>query len=369
MKVTIVQQTLPHYRIAFFEQLVAMPEYDITLILAKNSEYVEGATKLSSESALSARIVHFTQKKVFNRLYYFPGLFTHLLRQRPRILVLQNMYYPWFVITIIPLIILKCLGIKIMYWTIPRLPKRHFYDILRPIAFKPIDAFILYGEHGIPIIESYGVHSKKIFVAYNSIDTDHVLAAIERVRHTAPMRDPHHIISMGRLIRSKKFDILLQAFRYVHKRIPDARLTLIGDGPEMNNLQRLTRKYQINQQVHFTGRILNDEDKAPYLLSSSLLVLPGLGGLAINEAFCYNLPVICTAADGTEKQLVRDGINGLYCVSDNALDMAQKIIHILSDSALQKKMSANAYNTVRTKFTLPEMLNGFTNAIRSITNV
>jgi glycosyltransferase involved in cell wall biosynthesis len=213
------------------------------------------------------------------------------------------------------------------------------------------------------------ISRKKIFVAYNSLDTNRIITTIQRIKPSTEPKNPHRIVSMGRLIQSKKFDILLQAFRLVHEQIPGACLTIIGDGPEMDNLKKIASEQNIDQQVHFTGRILNDEDKARYLLSSSLFVLPGLGGLAINEAFCYNLPVICSTADGTEKQLVLDGINGLYCTPNDVMDMAQKIIHILSHPELQKQMSKNAYATVQEKFTLETMLNGFIKAMSSVATV
>ena len=69
---------------------------------------------------------------------------------------------------------------------------------------------------------------------------------------------------------------------------------------------------------------------------SSIYVLAGMGGLSINEAMCYSLPVICSVCDGTEKDLIQDGVNGYYFESGNADSLAKSIEYLLRNPQMMK---------------------------------
>ena len=58
---------------------------------------------------------------------------------------------------------------------------------------------------------------------------------------------------------------------------------------------------------------------------STVYVLAGMGGLSINDAMCFSLFVICLVCDGTEKDLVADGVNGYFFKEGDANDLVDKI--------------------------------------------
>jgi len=58
--------------------------------------------------------------------------------------------------------------------------------------------------------------------------------------------------------------------------------------------------------------------------ASSVYVLAGMGGLSINDAMAYGLPVICSVCDGTERDLVTHHGNGLFFRENNVVDLSVK---------------------------------------------
>jgi glycosyltransferase involved in cell wall biosynthesis len=58
---------------------------------------------------------------------------------------------------------------------------------------------------------------------------------------------------------------------------------------------------------------------------STVYVLAGMGGLSINDAMTYGLPVVCSVCDSTERDLVTDGVNGLFFKEGNADSLSDKL--------------------------------------------
>ena len=85
---------------------------------------------------------------------------------------------------------------------------------------------------------------------------------------------------------------------------------------------------------------------------STIYVLAGMGGLSINDAMTYGLPIICSVCDSTEKDLVTDGINGLFFEEGNALDLSKKIDYLLSNSDICKQMGKESEKIISEKINI-----------------
>jgi glycosyltransferase involved in cell wall biosynthesis len=128
---------------------------------------------------------------------------------------------------------------------------------------------------------------------------------------------------------------------------PDISLTLVGDGPQKKSLIELAKIKEIEDSTDFTGAVYDDEQLAKLFLKSQVYVLAGMGGLSINEAMCYSLPIICSICDGTEKHLVYEGKNGLYFESDNLSSLTETIRIMLADSNKCQKMGLESLKTIK----------------------
>jgi glycosyltransferase involved in cell wall biosynthesis len=85
---------------------------------------------------------------------------------------------------------------------------------------------------------------------------------------------------------------------------------LIGDGPEKANLEALARTLGIANRTVFHGAIYGHDAKRDLLARAHIGVIPGRGGLAIQEMMAQGVPVVSGVADGTERDLIRHEQNG-----------------------------------------------------------
>jgi glycosyltransferase involved in cell wall biosynthesis len=109
----------------------------------------------------------------------------------------------------------------------------------------------------------------------------------------------------------------------------------------------------------------SDSEITSYFLNSDIFIMPGTGGLAINEAMAYGLPVISTIADGTITDLLYEGRNGYFlpenATKENIYDVCKKTLQ-LNRSDLQE-MGNLSRQIVIEKATLHNMVDNFEKAI------
>jgi glycosyltransferase involved in cell wall biosynthesis len=140
------------------------------------------------------------------------------------------------------------------------------------------------------------------------------------------------------------------------------RLLIVGDGPERAALESLAR--DVYPSAEFIGAKHGVELK-PYFEQADLFVLPGTGGLAVQEAMSYGLPVIVAKGDGTQDDLVRAG-NGWQIQPEdyNALVSAMK--NALSDRARLREMGKESFRIVSEEINIEKMVETFVDALNSV---
>ena len=181
---------------------------------------------------------------------------------------------------------------------------------LRKAAYKAPDAHVDYIDEAFDIFGSYGVPKEKIFITRNSPDTDILFEVRDSIKSLPPVLPAceHRLVHVGRLVEWKRVDMLLRVFARLRKRFSDAELLVIGDGPQEQALKGLALHLGIAPAVNFLGAIHDPKTLGQYLMASTIYVLAGMGGLSINDAMCFGLPIVCSVGDGTEKVLVRDEV-------------------------------------------------------------
>jgi len=107
------------------------------------------------------------------------------------------------------------------------------------------------------------------------------------------------------------------------------------------------------------------DELAPYFRAADLFVLPGTGGLAVQEAMSYGLPVIVAQGDGTQDDLVRAG-NGWQVPPDEDAALAAALREALSDAARLRAMGAESYRIVAQEINLERMVEVFVEALNAV---
>ena len=149
------------------------------------------------------------------------------------------------------------------------------------------------------------------------------------------------MLFVGRLQARKRIDALLRACAALPEGI-HPRLWIVGDGPERQPLEALAA--EIYPLAEFLGE-KHDADLAPFYHGADLFVLPGTGGLAVQQAMSCGLPVMVAEADGTQADLVR-AENGWLLPAGDDDALVRQLSAALSDPARLRRMGLASYRIV-----------------------
>jgi len=179
-----------------------------------------------------------------------------------------------------------------------------------------------------------GIPRSDISVVHCGIDRE--VYAPDR---TVSKYDQPTILYLGRIKKYKSIQHLIQAFKIVCKKLPDARLIVVGAGDYLEALQDLTAKLELEAGVEFTG-FVSMEKKVEHMRRSHVAVLPSSKegwGLTNIEANSVGTTVIAADSPGL-RDSVRDGQTGLLYEYGNIEQLAEKLMMILSDTDLRQKL-------------------------------
>ena len=145
------------------------------------------------------------------------------------------------------------------------------------------------------------------------------------------------LLAIGRLVKYKGFDLLLEALSGLQVAW---KLTIIGAGPERDALVAQCRSLNITSQVNFVGHV-SDREKQQRLSSCDILVAPSRTaaeayGLVIAEAFSYGKPVITTSLATGVAYLARGGQCGAVVPPENTAALRSALQQLLTDPAKRR---------------------------------
>ena len=180
-----------------------------------------------------------------------------------------------------------------------------------------------------------GVPEAKIDVVLCGLDhgTYRPIAGVERFERPT-------IVHFGRVRRYKAIDVVMRAFQRIRARVDGARLVIVGDGPELANLKKLSERLDLGTSVEFTGRM--STEKLVELLNRSHLFMnasPKEGwGLTVVEANACGVPVVGSNRPGLKDSILHGKTGYLVEYGDDAA-FAERGLELLTDRALWSRMS------------------------------
>ena len=168
---------------------------------------------------------------------------------------------------------------------------------------------------------------------------------------------PQEIISVGRLMGTKGFDILIQACAKLREKGIPFHCTIIGEGFYRERLEKLIHTLDLKDCVQLLGAKSQEEVRLA-LLQSSVFVLPAVidtDGKAegipvcLMEAMASGTPVGSTRLSGIP-ELIEDGENGFLTTPGSVDELTEQLQNLFSDLALREKFALNARKTIEASF-------------------
>lgn len=173
-------------------------------------------------------------------------------------------------------------------------------------------------------------------------------------RHSKPFR----LLSMGRLVHWKGFELGLRAFARIHSRLPAAEYWIIGDGPDRKRLEGLAIRLGVAEKVTFWGymprsQVLEKLGECDALMHPSL---HDSGGWVCLESMAAGRPVICLDLGGPALQVTEEtGIKVPAISPDQAVSgLEQAVFRLATDPALRARLGRAARQRVKDRFAWDE---------------
>jgi len=363
-KLALQQRVLPSYRVPFFDLLASACDDGLSLFTGLPRP-VEGI--VTAETTQIAKYTRGENLHLFNGAFYLcyqRGLLYWLQKENPDALIMEA--NPRYLSTPSAIRWMHKRNKAVIGWGLgsPSPPHSPPHILGKWGGSKggvwarfinQFDAMISYSQRGADEYAALGFPKEKIFVAHNSV----ALPPSEPLSERPPTSHfPLTILFVGRLQARKRVDSLLHACA----EIKDIRLVIVGDGSERAALESLAQ--EIYPRVEFVGSKHGAEIKT-YFEEADLFVLPGTGGLAVQEAMSHGLPIIVAQGDGTQDDLVRKE-NGWQIPPDDYQALVSTMKDALSDVARLRRMGTESYRIVKEEINIKKMVEVFVKALNSI---
>ncbi|WP_300551129.1 glycosyltransferase [Roseovarius sp.] len=180
-----------------------------------------------------------------------------------------------------------------------------------------------------------------------------VHCGVDPARYDAPDRGaPAHLLFVGRLAAVKGVPVLFAALRDLLPAHPDLHLTLVGDGPERDDLERVAQAMGLTAHLTFAG-YRSQSEVAGLLAQSTALVLPSFAEgvpVVLMEAMAARLPVITTRIAGVP-ELVEHGKSGLVVAPGDVVALRDALSEILGNGDTRRAMGEAGRAKVLAEFT------------------
>jgi len=361
LRLGIQQRVLPGYREPFFDRLAQACAGGLSLFAGqpRPDEMIESGAGLQAAQLFPARNRHLLRGPLY--LCWQGGWLEWLETWQPQALVAEA--NPRYLQTPRAVAWMHARRRGVIGWGLGAPP------IHGPLAgprraarqrfLSQFDAMIAYSRRGREEYCQAGLPEERIFVAPNAV--------APRPEGSAPQRGPGFadgrasLLFVGRLQARKRVDLLLQACAELPQ-TSRPRVWVVGDGPARAGLERLAASYY--PETEFFGA-RHGADLEPFFREADLFVLPGTGGLAIQQAMSYALPVVVAEGDGTQDDLVRPA-NGWQVPPGNQAALAGCLAEALTDPARLRRMGNESFRIVRDEVNLENMVAVFSQVVASV---
>jgi glycosyltransferase involved in cell wall biosynthesis len=368
MKIVILHPILPAYRKDFFELLnKQLKKKGIELTVMHGTSHFKQINSDTDPTYPTVPLLTREGRFLGYRIVRWKGVFSKLRSISPDMVIILfspgNLTF-W-------LVQLYCYynKIKVGIWSngsvrqeITGLKKKIRGIFLNFFLFRAL-FHLSYGSRYKKELLALGIEESKIFVAQNTINVEKIISFCAGRK---PEKSGEYLtfLSVGVLIRDKNLSNAIRAVSRLIRENYKVHFDIIGKGTIIEELRALVKEEKMEKNIFVLG-YKSDAEIPQYFLNADVFIMPGTGGLAINEAMAYGLPLISTIADGTIIDLLIEGQNGYYVDEmasvDNLYEVCKRTLKKEKNELIE--MGNLSRQIVTEKATLQNMVNNFEKAI------
>ena len=203
---------------------------------------------------------------------------------------------------------------------------------------------------------NYGLDRKKILVIHNAIES----VEIEKIPHNRLT-----ILSIGRFVPEKDFITAIKSIQYLLEKYPELKghiiYRLVGYGGLGNDFKELIRSSNLKGVIEIisNGDIGDSYKNSDILLSTS--IYEGMPNVVM-EAMNHALAIIATDV-GDTKYLVKNGVNGYLCQTEDYSGIADKLYNVLTNDSLLNSMGKNSRKMIEENFRPEKVFSSYSKLI------
>ena len=356
MRLAIVQRVIKGYRVPVFRVL----SEKINVSFFYGADVPDSKSKSSQLDQVVAAYCKTSHFYFFGRTWTVHWDLVRQLRKfNPDCILVEGESHLFGVLFTLVYKLLYNRKVPLMKWCFIDLPDGERYGlryIIKRIFNNAFNSFILYSSFSARCLERYGIDSRNGFVTVNVGDTDKLIglsSALNSKKHLIRdelgLANKFTVLYIGNFAPQKNFERFLEvASKFSHS---DIAFIVVGDDQYLESYQKQVSLDSSLQVVKFLGQ-RSDIEKV--FTSADVVYIPGRGGMVISEAMSFGIPVIVHNADGTEYDLVEDGVTGYHF--DYNIDLVtEKLEFLKNNTKARNLMGFNARNVIKQRYNTRNM--------------
>ncbi|MCK4971930.1 MAG: glycosyltransferase family 4 protein [Candidatus Heimdallarchaeota archaeon] len=193
-------------------------------------------------------------------------------------------------------------------------------------------------------------NAKKVVTVLNGVD-------IQKFNYKTPPKptlseeEGPVIMTTRRLVVKNGVIFLARSFKKIIEKYPSAKLYIIGDGPEKNNIYHEVQSLGLEENVNFVGMVPNDSIPS-FLSGADIVVVPSIveaSSISVLEAMAMKKPIVASDIPGI-REITKKGEHCILVKSKDTSQLADGILRLLKDKETSERIAQLGFNEVTANF-------------------
>ena len=363
MRIAVLQRVCASYRVGLFSALGSVGNVEMRLFVGQDvpGTKVKGVRVCPGVSVtkLETRFI-----RLGRRVWpVHVGLVEELRKFRPTVVICEGESHFVGYLQAIYYRLRYDRGARLIHWCFIALPGRSerrwgVAEGVKAYFRRYFSAFLVYSSFSRDRLVERGEDPRKVFVATNVGDVEKSLGQSDSIKETkAEVRkilglpDRFTVLYVGTVSGSKRPDVVLELARQCG---PERySFVVLGGGDLLEDLRTRVAREGL-QNVRLAGKVT--EHLPLYYRGADVLLIPGRGGIVISEAMAFGVPVVVHQADGTEYDLVRNGVTGVVVAGGGVEDFREALEDLRNDPTRCAAMGSASRRVVERRWNTGNMV-------------